>query len=117
MEAAAYERLDELAAAVAIDRERHAVDLAAERERYERLVRDTLTFKREGFDTMLPTPAPPRTPVVPIPVSVGEAIARVSEPDTRERRQIEGRVRDLLAGGVDQLEVRNMVLAGEQVDA
>ena len=117
LEAEAQRRADGAAAGAERERERHGVDLAAERERYERLVRDTLAFKREGFDTQ-PAPLPmPKTPLTPIPVKVAEAIARVSEPDSRERRQIETRVRDLLDSGVDGLEVSSMVLAGEQVDA
>ena len=119
----AYERvrsaesaLDIAVAGAEHERARHATDLAAERERYERLVRDTLAFKREGFDTQ-PAPLPmPKTPLTPIPVKVADAIARVSEPDSRERRQIETRVRDLLGSGIEPLEVASMVLAGEQVE-
>lgn len=109
---------DELAAHhAALDAEikRHAAELAAERERYSALVAQMVELKKLDYGPTPVVPAPPKTPVVPIPATVMQNIARVSDPDTRERRQIEGRVRDLLTSGVPEVEVAGMVLAGEEV--
>jgi hypothetical protein len=106
-----------LDAAMGDERKMFAVVLVAERERYTALVGQVVEFKRLDYGPEPVRPAPMKDPVVPIPADVARAVATVSEPNTRERRQIETRVRDLLVAGYQSDEVARMVEAGEEVEA
>lgn len=136
----ADERMDMLAACRArvagaeADRGRHAVQLEVERERYTALIKAheiVLATERDRFSALVAQvvelkkldygpvpviPLPPQRPVTPIPAAVMANIARVTEPETRERRIVEKRVRDLLGSGVPDHEVAKMVLVGEEID-
>lgn len=105
------------AARAELERERngHSAELAAERERYERLVAQMIELKRLDYGPVPVIPVPQREPVPPIPVEVMKNIALISEPNTPERRRMENRVRDLLGGGVAPEDVAKMVLEGEEV--
>lgn len=93
------------------------VELNRERERYDGLVKEIIALRREGYEPPVVVPVPQVKPVQLIPPVVAQAIVRVSDPNSRERRDVETRVRDLLAAGVDAGEVAALVLHGEQVDA
>lgn len=90
-------------------------DLAAERERYVALVAQVIELKKLDYGPVPVIPVPPQVPVIPIPASIAANIARTTDPETRERRAVEKRVRDLLAMNVPEREVASMVLDGEEI--
>lgn len=89
--------------------------LAAERDRYAALVAQVVELKKLDYGPVPVIPLPPQVPVIPIPASIAANIARTTDPETRERRAVEKRVRDLLAMNVPEREVASMVLDGEEI--
>jgi hypothetical protein len=88
--------------------------LVSERERYDALLKEVMTLKREGFSATVQYDQPPAGPSLPGPVT--KAIAQRSEPGTVERRELERSVSGMLREGVDPEDVAAAVLDGEQVD-
>lgn len=113
---AAGERVYEVLKA---ERERHAVDLREMLARHDAivagLVAQIIELKKQDYGPAAVIPTPPQHPVTPIPPEVMKNIARTTDPETRERRMVERRVRDLLAAKVPAEEVSKMVLVGEEI--
>lgn len=82
----------------------------------ERALDTVATMRREGFESRVDLPLPPKTDVRPLPQGIAQAIALRSDPNTRERRQLEGHARELLAAGMAAAEVEELVLHGQEVD-
>lgn len=93
----------------------HEIILVAERDRYSSLVAQMIELKKQDYGPAPVIPMPPQQPVTPIPPEVMRNIARTTDPETRERRMVERRVRDLLAAKVPAEEVSKMVLVGEEI--
>jgi hypothetical protein len=88
--------------------------LVAERLRYDALLHELLTLKRDGFSATMTYEAPP--PMDPLPPAVLKAIAQRSEPGTPERRALERRSGDYLRAGLEPEQIAAAVLDGEPVD-
>lgn len=89
-------------------------ELAAERLRYEALLKEVLALKRDGFTATVQYDAP--SPAPPLPGPVTKAISLRSEPGTAERRELERRAYDLVRGEMETDDVVQAILNGEEVD-
>ena len=88
--------------------------LAAERLRYDALLKEVMDLKREGFSATVQYEAPPAGPPFPGPVT--RAIAARSDPGSIERRELERAASDLIRSGVEPDSVAQQVLDGEVVE-
>ena len=72
------------------------------------------TMREKGFDPVPPSVVTPVDP--PLPAPVIRALGEVSEPRSRERRQLEQTTRELMAAGFDEQEIAKMIRTGQEVE-
>lgn len=113
--AATAEEVARLVSGVA---DRLTQELTSERKRYHELVDQVIAMRRDDFSIPREVPAMPERAQQPtIPAEVMAAVVLVSDPNSKERRNVELRVRDLMASGMPPQQIADALLQGEDVEA
>lgn len=109
-----YDAVQGVANRLVIERQDDATRYADLLANYDALVQQIVTMRKEGFvaEPKAPPAPPAREPLPPVVVA---AIAQRSQPNTKERRLLDGTARQLLDEGMNAESAAADILAGEPV--